>query len=139
MAEGFDEESIDEDEAARCEVAFSSVEEDAEVERTGSEDTDFGVLMLNTEPSNGTLSIDTNFDSDGKNLCFFDQNNPAGSRDKAEALVWDAVNNTVIIGGSAFEGDGVEGDGWNMAFCEFNLSGALLRKWSTQAAPGTTQ
>lgn len=106
----------------------------AEVERTGSDDTDFGVLMLNNNPSNGTLSIDTTFDSDGKNLCFFDQNNPAGSRDKAEALVWDAVNNTVIVGGSAFEGDGVEGDGWNMAFCEFNLSGALLRKWSTQVS-----
>ncbi len=106
----------------------------AEIERTGSEDTDFGILMLNNDPVSGALSIDTSFDADGKNLCFFDQNNAAGSRDKAEALVWDSVNNTVIVGGSAFEGDGVAGDGWNMAFCEFNLSGMLLRKWSTQVS-----
>jgi hypothetical protein len=105
----------------------------ATVERSGAQDTDMGIAVLNVDPVSGALSIDNGFDADGKNQCWFDQADPAGSEDRAAAVIYHPLNQTFVVGGSAFEGNGLQNDGWNMAFCEFSLSGTLLRQWSTQS------
>jgi hypothetical protein len=103
----------------------------AEVERTGADDTDFGVAVINNNPVSGELSLDTSFSSDGKDVCYFDQFNSSGSQDSTRAVAHDSVNNTIIVGGSAFEGNGTNNDGWNMAFCEYDMAGNNIRQWST--------
>ena len=105
----------------------------ATVERSGQNDTDMGIAVLHVDPVSGALSLDTGFDADGKNQCWFDQADPSGSEDRASAIVYHPLNQSFIVGGSAFEGNGTQGDGWNMAFCEFGLNGALVRQWSSQS------
>jgi hypothetical protein len=105
----------------------------ATVERSGLDDTDLGIAVLNADPVSGALSVDTGFDSDGKNLCWFDQANPSGSADRAAAIIYHPIKQSFIVGGSAFEGNGINGDGWNMAFCEFSLSGVRLDTWSSMS------
>lgn len=115
-------------------MAFSSALDKlflaAEIEFTSVNDTDFGIVSIDVN-TNGALSMDTSFSTDGKQTCFFDHANAAGSQDQAAAI---AVNpfGTVVVGGHAFEANGTNGDGWNQAFCEFDLNGNLLQKWSTQ-------
>ncbi|MEZ5472440.1 MAG: hypothetical protein R3E90_11700 [Marinicella sp.] len=103
----------------------------AEVELSNANDTDYGIAVLNADPVSGALSIDTGFSVDGKRQCYFDQNNVSGSRDMPTAIVWYGPTNSFIVGGSTFEGNGLNSDGWNMSFCEFNLAGDLVRSWST--------
>ncbi len=103
----------------------------AEVELNNADDTDYGIAVLNVDPVSGALSMDNGFSSDGKRQCYFDQNNAAGSRDLPSAIVWYGPTNAFIVGGSTFEGNGTNGDGWNMSFCEFDLTGNLVRQWST--------
>jgi hypothetical protein len=107
----------------------------AEVELTNPNDTDFGIALLDVDPVTGALSIDSTFSVDGKATCFFDHEDLLGSRDKAEAIVWDPIQNHFIVGGSTFEGNGFGADGWNMSFCEFDLLGNMVRKWSTESDP----
>ena len=105
----------------------------AEVENANIDDTDFGIALLDVNPTSGALSLDTNFSSDGKAICFFDQQNPNGSQDSAKAIAWDSLQNHIIVGGHVFEGNGINADGYNLGFCEFDLSGSLLTQWSTQS------
>jgi len=103
----------------------------AEIEFTNANDTDFGAVAIEVS-ANGTMSLDNNFSFDGKQTCYFDHANAAGSQDQASAIAINPLG-TVVIGGHAFEGNGINADGWNQAFCEFSLSGDLIRKWSTQS------
>lgn len=105
----------------------------ATVERTNVNDTDFGIAVLDVNPTSGALSIDNTFSTDGKSQCWFDHAGGGGSEDNASAIVYNPYNQTYIVGGSAFEGNGSNADGWNMAFCEFDMSGALVKSWSTQS------
>ncbi len=109
----------------------------AEVERNATNDTDYGIAVLTVDPVSGALSMDTAFSSDGKHQCFFDHQTASGSQDKPEAIVWNASLNHFIVGGSTFEGNGAGADGWNMSFCEFDLQGNVVRKWSTEPLPDT--
>jgi hypothetical protein len=90
----------------------------AEVELNGADDTDYGIAVLNVDPVSGALSIDNGFSTDGQRQCYFDQNNPAGSRDMPTAIVWYGPTSSFIVGGNTFEGNGTNGDGWNMSFCD---------------------
>lgn len=105
----------------------------AEVERTGANDIDFGIALLNVDSVTGNLSLDTAFSTDGISSCFFDQQNSSGSEDITKAITWDPLQNNIVVGGSVFEGNGVGGDGYNFGFCEFDLSGNTVNKWSTQS------
>lgn len=107
----------------------------AEVELTNSNDTDYGIAVLNVDPVSGALSVDTGFSVDGQRQCYFDHENGTVSRDKPEAIVYNPINNTFIVGGSTFEGNGLGADGWNMSFCEFDMAGDLVRDWSTESDP----
>lgn len=108
----------------------------AEVELSGSDDTDFGVAVIAVDPVTGALSMDSGFDNDGKQTCYFDQdssNGGAGDQDRAKAIVYNWLEGSLIAGGFSYEGNGLAGDGTNLAFCEFNIAnGSLLRKWSTE-------
>ncbi len=102
-------------------------------------DTDFGVAMLNVAPD-GSLSYRTTFAGAGKTTCAFDQDigHSGIGIDKAKAIVLEYGNPIeIIIGGSAFEGNGVNNDGWNLAFCKLNVLGDLVQSWSTQPLPDT--
>ncbi len=105
----------------------------AEVELTNINDTDYGIAVLNVDPVSGALSMDTGFSSDGKRTCYFDHADIQGSRDYPSAIVWHNGISRFIVGGSTFEGNGINADGWNMSFCEFDLAGNLTRDWSTQS------
>jgi len=105
----------------------------AEVELTTVGDTDFGIALLDMNQATGELSLDTGFSADGLTTCYFDQHiNNTTDTDKPSAITFEENSQTLIVGGSAYEGDGTTGNGWNMAFCEFDLQGTELRKWSTQ-------
>jgi hypothetical protein len=107
----------------------------AEVERGGANDTDFGVAVVVVDGTTGALSLDTAFSADGKEVCYFDQG-ATNDTDRARAIVYNWLQGSVVVGGTVFEGNGIGGDGTNLAFCEFSLSdGNLLRKWSTQTDP----
>lgn len=110
----------------------------AEVENANTGDTDFGIALLDVNPTSGALSLDTGFSTDGKTTCWFDQQNASGSIDAAKAITWDSLQNHIIVGGSVFEGNGIGADGYNLGFCEFDLNGSLISKWSTQQIPDTT-
>jgi len=105
----------------------------AEVENANIDDTDFGIALLDVNHTSGALSIDTSFSSDGKTTCYFDHHDPSGSEDKAKAIVWDSLQNHIIVGGHVFEGNGINSDGYNLGFCEFDLTGTLINQWSTQS------
>lgn len=98
---------------------------------------DFGVALLNVNAISGELTYDLNFSTDGKSSCAFNHKDVNGSHDDAESLVWSENNQTFIAGGSAVEGNGANSSGWNLGFCEFNLQGSLVRKWSTQSVANT--
>lgn len=107
----------------------------AEIERGGSQDTDFGVAIVNVDTVTGDLTMDSTFSADGKEVCYFDQGVSVDT-DSAKAIVYNWMQGSVIVGGIAFEGNGTNLDGTNLAFCEFSLSdGSLLRKWSTETDP----
>ena len=108
----------------------------AEVERNNANDTDFGIAKLNYFETSGTLTFDTFFSSDGLTDCFFDQAGGVGI-DKA-MTIGTAANGNYVVGGSTFEGNGVDSNGWNASFCEFDkTTGAFTFKWST-LIPGST-
>jgi len=107
----------------------------AEIERSDEFDTDFGVAMLTLNPVTGELNMDTSFgiDNDGKTQCYFDQGGASGKFDRPESVVYDFSSNSIIVGGTAFEGNGLSSQGTNMAFCNFSMDGSvLLPKWTTQ-------
>ncbi len=104
----------------------------AEIDRSTVGDTDFGIALLDMNQATGGFTLDSNFSGDGKDACFFDQDiNNTTDIDTPSAITYDKDRQTLIVGGSTFEGSGTTGNGWNMAFCEFNLQGDELRKWST--------
>ena len=113
--------------------SLSKVAITAEIERTTAGDSDFGIALLDMNQATGALTLDTNFSGDGKDACYFDQDiNNTTDTDTPSSITFEENSQTLIIGGSAFEGNGTNGNGWNMAFCEFDLQGSELRKWSTQ-------
>ena len=107
-------------------------------------DVDFGVAVLNVA-TDGSLTLDTNFNADGLNTCAFNQDpNFTNEVDTASAIVFNSQQNTVIVAGEAFEGNGAFSSGFNMAFCEFRLtdivgepSGTLIEQWSTEPLPNS--
>jgi hypothetical protein len=104
----------------------------AEVERTNASDTDFGIARINFDTS-GNLSMATTFSGDGKSSCFHDHSDSGFSQDIATSIsITEELH--YLIGGSAFEGNGDDANGWNLAFCEYNSSGAIIKKWSTKSA-----
>jgi hypothetical protein len=102
-------------------------------------DTDFGVALLDVDAAGG-LSLRTSFSTDGKQTCAFDQDigNPGIGIDKAQSIVLEFGNPVeVIVGGSAFEGNGSNADGWNLAFCKLDILGDVVQQWSTIDNPDT--
>lgn len=105
-------------------------------------DLDFGVAMLSVA-GDGALSMDTGFDTDGKNHCGFNQDPMLSSAvDRTYAIAYHPTRQTVIVAGDAFEGNGANNSGINMAFCEFRVTsangqnpGTLTEQWSTQPLP----
>jgi len=101
----------------------------AEVERTGVNDTDYGIAVYDVNVNNSTIT--SNFGIESQASCFFDQSF-AEPIDIPQSVVYvPAPANSLIIGGSSFEGNGINNDGWNVSFCEFNLDGDLVRRWSS--------
>lgn len=104
----------------------------AEVEQNSINDTDFGIAVMDVNINGAFIFSDFSFDA--LETCFFDQDGSGGSVDKAISVVYHPdPPYKVIVGGSAFEGNGSNSDGWNLAFCEYDVngSGALLNKWSS--------
>ena len=101
-----------------------------EVERTNANDTDFGIAKINYDIASPSLALDTSFSSDGLANCYFDQNSTGFGEDKATSI-HETWHGGYIVGGSTFEGNGDDSNGWNASFCEFNLSGGLVKRWST--------
>ncbi len=102
----------------------------AEVERSSATDTDFGIAKVNFD-SSGNFSFETQFSSDGMSNCFHDHNVNGLNQDIATSIsITEEMN--YLVGGSAFEGNGDDANGWNLAFCEFNNAGAIIGKWSTK-------
>ena len=95
---------------------------------SAQQNNDFGLAVFDVNTTTAELTYDIGFSSDGKASCAFNHQDVNGSHDKAESLVWSENNQTFIAGGSAFEGNGVSNNGWNLEFCEFNLQGSLLPK-----------
>ena len=96
-------------------------------------DTDFGVVLMNVA-FDGSLSMRTTFSGDGKATCAFDQDigHSGVGVDEAKAIVVELGNPLeMIIGGSAFEGNGSNNDGWNLAFCKLDVFGNNVQSWST--------
>ena len=104
---------------------------------SGLENTDFGLAVLDLDISTNSLSYST-FGGDGRRECGPNQLQGAG-RDNAAAVVWNPVDLSFIVGGTASEGNGANSDGTNLAFCEFQLStGDILQQWSTINLPNRT-
>lgn len=102
-------------------------------------DTDFGVALFNIAPD-GSLSYRSTFGTNGKTTCAFDQDigHSGIGVDEAKAIVIeDGSPLEMIIGGSSFEGNGSNNNGWNLAFCKINVLGDIIQKWSTQPLPDT--
>jgi len=114
----------------------------ATVDHINVHDSDFGIAMLNVDNLDGSLSFSSFFSGDGKQTCAFDQDigHSGVGKDEAKTIVLEP-NFTqwaeIIIGGSAFEGNGTNNNGWNLAFCKLTLSGNQVQKWSTQPNPDT--
>lgn len=104
----------------------------ASVERSSDLDVDFGVALM-TVDGDGRLHLDTSFATDGKTTCWFDHGGSLGKQDVAHAIAASWDQSALYVGGTAFEGNGTNSDGTNMALCEFSLFGALVGTWSTQA------
>jgi len=104
----------------------------------GLQNTDFGVAALDLDPNTNSFSYDIAFGGDGRRECGPNQLQGAG-RDEAATVVWNPVDASFIIGGTAAEGNGANSDGTNLAFCEFKRStGDLLQQWSTMNLPART-
>ena len=115
-----------------------AVTSNVSIDLTNGNDFDFGIALLNVNPSTGEMSLDSGFSTDGLDTCSFNQanhNGLLGDEDFVEVLDYDSLSNHLIIGGSAFEGNGLNSDGWNLAFCEYDFSGTLIRQWSTEPLP----
>ena len=115
----------------------------AEVQRSptaGQLDTDFGVAKLYFLGGQHNTANPNSFGTNGQKLCWFDQaSNSGGTQDKPVAIkilnpgIGESTGSEqVLVGGSAFEGNGAFNDGWNLAFCYFDSTGYLIQKWSTQ-------
>jgi len=113
----------------------------AEVQRSptaGQLDTDFGVAKMYFLGGQHNTTNTNNFGTNGQKLCWFDQaSNSGGTQDKPVAITIlnpgiGETTEQVIVGGSAFEGNGAFNDGWNLAFCYFDSFGTTLQQWSTQ-------
>lgn len=102
-----------------------------EVDRASTGDTDYGVALFNYNTTSAAITNDNNFDTDGKALCFFDLASDA-HQDNPQAIIYAYDRNSIIIGGTVYEGDGNVFEGTNMGFCEFALDGSENEKWSTQ-------
>ena len=111
----------------------------ATVDYSNVNDTDFGVVLLDVS-NDGSLYLRTSFSSDGKATCAFDQDiihNGVGV-DVASSIALEFGSPLeFIIGGSAFEGNGANNDGWNLAFCKFNVLGTIVQSFSTQPLADT--
>lgn len=101
-----------------------------EVEWNNLGETDFGAALYDMNPNND-IAYNAAFGSSGRVMCFHDHtSNPnfLYSPDSPASVVYLSQNESVIIGGTAYENEGR-----NQAFCEFNMNnGQLLSKWSTQ-------
>ncbi len=115
----------------------------AEVQRSptaGQLDTDFGVAKLYFLGGQHNTANPNSFGTNGQKLCWFDQaSNSGGTQDKPVAIkilnpgIGESTGTEqVLVGGSAFEGNGAFNDGWNLAFCYFDSTGYLVQQWSTQ-------
>jgi hypothetical protein len=96
-------------------------------------DTDFGGVLMNVA-FDGALSLRTTFSGDGKATCAFDQDigHSGVGIDESKAIVLEYGNPLeLVIGGSAFEGNGANNDGWNLAFCKLDVLGDNIQSWST--------
>ena len=111
----------------------------ATVDYSNVYDTDFGVALMDVAPD-GSLSMRTTFSGDGKTTCAFDQdiNNSGVGIDQAVKIIVEYANPLqIVIGGNAFEGNGVNNDGWNLAFCEVGVTGNINQSWSTEPLADT--
>jgi hypothetical protein len=101
----------------------------ATVDRSNELDTDYGIGVLNIDPTTGALSMDASFGNEGKSTCYFDQGGTESTfLDEATSVVYDSLANTIIVGGWAYESF----NQYNMAFCEFEFNGSIAKQWSTQ-------
>ncbi len=102
-------------------------------------DTDFGVALLNVSLV-GPLSLRTTFAGNGKTTCAFDQDigHTGIGVDEAKAIeIEEESPIEIIVGGSAFEGNGANNNGWNLAFCKLRILGDVFQSWSTLPLPNT--
>ncbi|MCB1582071.1 MAG: hypothetical protein R3E90_09780 [Marinicella sp.] len=115
---------------------------DVKVDNSPTYNKDFGVAVFNILVGGG-ITPDTGFGSNGHSGCFFNQDNTGhNDTDEARAITANFEEETVIVGGWSFEGNGSASIGKNMSFCEFNLvsqngnpPGTVIEKWSTEIMP----
>ena len=111
----------------------------ATVDYSNVNDTDFGVALMDVA-NDGSISMRTTFSDDGKRTCAFDQdiNNSGVGIDQAVKIIVERFAPLqMIIGGNAFEGNGANNNGWNLAFCEVGVVGNINQSWSTNTLPDT--
>ncbi len=93
-------------------------------------ETDYGAALFDLI-ANNDIEFNATFGSSGRVMCAHDHtSNPnfIYSPDSPSAAVYLSQNESIIIGGTAYEHNGR-----NQAFCEFNINnGQLNSKWSTQ-------
>jgi len=97
-------------------------------ERDDSNDTDIVIAMVEQPTPGGVLRLDTSWGGGGTSLCWFDLGGTAGKQDTGAAVAVEP-GGTILVGGTAFVGDGVGFDGTDFGLCRFNSSGGLQEKW----------
>lgn len=100
-----------------------------EVYRNNLGESDFGLIVVDVNPLND-ITYMTGFGARGRALCAHDHtSNPnfIYSPDSPGATAFIPSSQSLVIAGTAKDHDGT-----NMGFCQFDLSGALIAKWSTQ-------
>ncbi len=97
-------------------------------ERSASDDTDFAIAMVEQTTPGGALSLDTSWGGGGTSLCWFDLGGTAGKQDAAAAVAVEP-GGAILVGGTAFVGDGIGLDGTDFGLCRFSPVGGLQEKW----------
>ncbi|MGV6852738.1 MAG: hypothetical protein ACWA5R_11265 [bacterium] len=104
------------------------------VEYSSVFDTDFGVALIDVA-ADGSLALRPTFASSGLATCAFDQDmgHTGIGVDQAVGIFAETESPFhIVVGGNAFEGNGANNDGWNLAFCKLDVLGAEVSSWSTQ-------